>query len=33
MRPHDPKLVLVWPREHNDVIKDDENSFFIMVKV
>ncbi len=34
MRPHDPKLVLVWMgREHSDVMKDDKNIYFKIVKV
>ncbi len=34
MRLHDLKLILMWMgRKHNDIIKDDENIFFKMVKV
>ncbi len=34
VRPHDPFLVLVWMgRTQSDVIKDDQNEFFKMVKV
>jgi len=34
MRLHDPLLVFVWlGRTHSDVIKDDQNEFFKMVKV
>jgi hypothetical protein len=33
-RPHDPFLVLVWfGRTHSDVVKDDQNEFFKMVRV
>jgi hypothetical protein len=34
VRLHDPFLVLVWSRKtHSDVVKDDQNEFFKMVKV
>jgi hypothetical protein len=34
MRPHDPFLVPIWMgRTQNDVVKDDQNEFFKMVKV
>jgi len=34
VRPHDPFLVLVWMgKTQSDVIKDDQNEFFKMVKV
>jgi hypothetical protein len=34
MRLHDPLLVLVWlGKTQSDVVKDDQNEFFKMVKV
>jgi hypothetical protein len=34
VRPHDPLLVFVWlGRTQNDVLKDDHNEFFKMVRV
>ncbi len=34
MKPHDPYLVLIWlGRTHIDVVKDDQNEFFKMVRV
>jgi hypothetical protein len=34
VRLHDPFLVLVWSRKtHRDVVKDDQNEFFKMVRV
>ncbi len=34
MKPSDPLLVLVWlGRTHSDVVKDDQNEFFKMVRV
>jgi hypothetical protein len=34
MRPFDPLLVLVWlGKTHSDVVKDDQNEFFKMVRV
>jgi hypothetical protein len=34
IRLHDPFLVLVWlGRTQNDVVKDDQNEFFKMVRV
>jgi hypothetical protein len=34
MKPHDPLLVPIWlGRTQNDVVKDDQNEFFKMVKV
>jgi hypothetical protein len=34
MRPYDPLLVLVWlGRAHSDVVEDDQNEFFKMVRV
>jgi len=34
VKPYDPFLVLVWlGRTQNDVVKDDQNEFFKMVRV
>jgi hypothetical protein len=34
VKPYDPLLVLVWlGRTQSDVVKDDQNEFFNMVKV
>ncbi len=34
VKPHDPFLVFVWlGRTQSDVVKDDQNEFFKMVKV
>jgi hypothetical protein len=34
MRPHDPLLVPIWlGRTQSDVVKDDQNEFFKMVRV
>jgi hypothetical protein len=34
VRPHDPLLVLIWlGKIQSDVVKDDQNKFFKMVRV